>query len=329
MKDKRRIYAISVSALLTTVLFFTMFSGAAQAAGYPNKPITLVIPYDLGQGDTEARMFGKIFEKYIGQPVVGTNITGGSGGVGLQHVMQAEPDGYTIGFMSSTIAFGMAKGNIKIPPQNVEVLGSFNADWMGLFVPAKSPFRTFQELVTYAKEKPGELLIGGTNVASAHHSFLVTLCKDAGIEVQYVPYGGSTDTTLALLGGNLDGAVFSPNSIRQYMESDGVRLLVYSTKDRVEEFKDVPTGYELGYKHLDDMIQFRAYYTVPGVPEEILKVMDEAFKKAVYDPEYQKYLKENGLMTFYKNRKEFASYFVDFVETAKASFSEIGELPGK
>ena len=323
MKSKKMHGLICGVALLAGIAFPSFASVGFAAAEYPAKPITLVVPFGLGQGDTEARMFGRYFEKYIGQPVVATNITGGSGGVGMQHVMQAKPDGYTIGFMSSTMAFGMARGNIKFKPEQVQVIGSFNADWMGLFVPKNSPFKTFQEFAEYAKKHPGELLIGGTNVASAHHSFLVTLCKDAGIEVQYVPYSGSSDTTLSLLGGNLNGAVFSPNSIRQYMESDGVRLLVYSTKNRVEEFKDIPTGYELGYTHLNDMLQFRSYYTTPGVPEDVLKVMDEAFQKAAHDPEYHKYLEQHDLLPFYKNRSDFAAYLAEFVETAKASFAEI------
>ena len=326
MKSKEMRGLFCGMVLLAVALVFSSFVPVTFAASnYPSKPITLVIPYGLGSGDTEARIFGTVLEKYLGQPIVASNITGGSGSVGLQHVLRAKPDGYTIGFMSSSIAFGIARGNIKVKPENINVIGSYNADWMGVFVPSHSPFKTFEEMVAYAKKNPGKLLIGGTNVASAHHSFLVTLCKDAEIDMQYVPYGGASDTTLALLGKNLDGAVLSPNSIRQYMETDGVRLLVYSTKNRVEEFENIPTGYELGYKHLDDMLQFRAYYTTPGVPEDILKILDAAFEKAAQDPEYQKYLQTNDLLSFYKNRQEFAPYFAEFITIARDSFANMGQ----
>ncbi|MDY3867967.1 MAG: tripartite tricarboxylate transporter substrate binding protein [Pyramidobacter sp.] len=299
---------------------FSVFCGAAFADKYPSKPISLVVPYGPGSGDAEARMFAKVLEKYLGQPIVPSNFAGGGGAVGLNRVRQSRPDGYTIGFMSASIGYGMAQGNIKAAPDEIQVLGCFNGDWMGIFVPASSPFKTFAELVAYAKEKPGELLIGGTNVASAHHSFLMTLCNDAGIEVQYVPYTGANDTTLALLSGNVGAAVLYPNSVRQYMETDGVRLLTYSTRSRVEEFKDIPTAYEMGYKNVDDLMQFRGYFTSCGVSEEILAVIDSAMQKAVSDPVYQEYLKKNHLTPLYKDHAEFGDFYKKFVETAKASY---------
>ena len=295
-------------------------SGTAWAGEYPSKPLSLVIPYGPGSGDAEARMFAKVMEKYLGQPIIPSNFAGGAGAVGLNRVRQSRPDGYTIGFMSASIGYGMAQGNIKVAPEEIQVLGSFNGDWMGVFVPASSPFKTFQELVAHAKANPGSLLIGGTNVASAHHSFLMTLCRDASIEIQYVPYTGANDTTLALLSGNVDAAVLSPNSVRQYMETDGVRLLTYSTRHRVEEFKDIPTAYEMGYKDVDDLMQFRGYFTACGVPEEVLKVLDDAMQKAVNDPVYQEYMQKNHLSPLYKDHVSFAEFYKKFVETAKKSY---------
>ncbi|MDD5808063.1 MAG: tripartite tricarboxylate transporter substrate binding protein [Oscillospiraceae bacterium] len=296
-----------------------------EPAAFPGDgTVTMVVPFDPGSGDTEARMFAQYVSKYLGTTIVATNISGGGGGVGTQSVINSAADGYTYGFASASIAYGMANGNIDASPDDVQLLCTFNGDWMGVFVPKDSPFQSFEDLVAYAKNHPDELLVGGTNVGSAHHSFYVTLANDAGIECTYVPYGGANDTVLAFLGGELDAAVLSPSSIRQYMETDGVRLLTLSTKERVTEFPDVPTAYELGYKDVADIIQFRAYLAPAGVPEEVLEAYDKATEQAFNDPEYQQYLADNNLTPFYKNHAEAEEYFDQFVETAKVAASLMG-----
>lgn len=296
-----------------------------DAASFPgNETITMIVPFDPGSGDTEARMFAQYVSKYLGTTIVASNISGGGGGVGTQHVLSSAADGYTYGFASASIAYGMAFGNIAATPDDVQLLCTFNGDWMGIFVPSDSPFETFEDLVAYAKDQPDELLIGGTNVGSAHHCFYTTLANDAGISCTYVPYGGANDTVLALLGGELDAAVLSPASIRQYMETDGVRLLTVSTKERVSEFPEVPTAYELGYESVADIIQFRAYLVPAGVPEEVLDIYDKATEQAFNDPEYQKYLADNNLTPFYKNHVEAEEYFDQFIETAKTATTLMG-----
>lgn len=297
---------------------------STSSSDYPNGTITMIVPFDPGSGDTEARMFAQYVSKYLDTTIVASNISGGGGGVGTASVIQADPDGYTIGFMSASIAYGMANGNITATPDDIQPICTFNGDWMGIFVPADSPFDTFEDLVSYAQENPGELMVGGTNVGSAHHSFFVTLAHDAQIECTYVPYGGANDTVLALLGGELDAAVLSPSSIRQYMESDGVKLLTISTQERVEEFPDVPTAYELGYTDVANIIQFRGYFTTAGVPEEILDILDEATKQAFEDPEYQQYLSDNDLTPFYMGHTEATEYYNQFVETAKEALALMG-----
>lgn len=325
MKRKALLMLLVMAAVAAVFVGCSNNGGASgDQSNYPDGTITMIVPFNPGSGDTEARMFAQYVSKYLDATIVASNVAGGGGGVGTAKVAESEADGYTFGFASASIAYGMAQGNISVKPEEIQPLCTFNGDWMGIFVPADSPFETFTDLADYAKEHPEELMVGGTNVGSAHHSFYVTLANDAEISCTYVPYTGANDTVIALLGGQLDAAVLSPSSIRQYMESDGVRLLTISTKERVEEFPDVPTAYELGYTDVADIIQFRAYFTVAGVPEEILDKWDEATKKAFEDPEYQKYLADNNLTPFYKNHEEATEYFGQFVETAKDALALMG-----
>ena len=319
--------------LLSVMLVVTMFTialsvcvGGASAANYPTKPITLVIPFSPGgSGDIEPRVFARSLERVLGQPIIPTNMVGGSGALGLQHTMQAEPDGYTICFMSATIAFGMAHSNITYRPEEINVIGSFNADTMGIFVLKDSPFNTIEDLISYAKQNPERLLIGGTQAASAHHSLFLTLCNEADIEMQYVPFGGSGDTALAFLGGNLDGGIFSPAFMREYMESEGVRLLLYAAQEHDDDFEGVPIGKDLGFYMMDDLLQFRSYITTPGVPEEVMQIIDDAFEKAFNDPEYQKYLADLHITPFYQNRENFSNFLIGFVENVETILALIDE----
>ena len=319
--------------LLCIVLFLAMFTGmlptyadAASAVNYPTRPITLIVPFTTGSGDSAARMFARYLEKYLGQPIIPTNMPGGSGGVGLQHAMQAAPDGYTICFMSSTIAYGMAHGNIRYNPRDLNPICSFNSEALGIFVPKDSPFNTIEDFINYAKQHPGELVVGGTAIASAQHSFFITLLNEAGIDIEdihYVPYGGSDETVLAFIGGNHDAGVFAPNSIRQYMETEGVRCLLYGAIEHDDEFEGVPIGKDVGFPKIDDLLQFRAFLTTPGVPEEIMQILEEASEKAFNDPEYQQYLIDMRFTPFYKNRKDYADFLATFVENAEAVFAQM------
>lgn len=296
---------------------------AQQEDDFPNRPITLVIPFGLGSGDAEARAFARVMEKHIGQTIIPSNHEGGSGALGIGYLLAQPADGYTLSFMSATIAFGMASGNIPYSPEDIQPLGSFNADYIVLAVEKDSPFETFEDMVKYAKDNPGRLNVGGTNVNGAHHVFAISVFNDAEIEAQYVPYNGSNETLVALLGKNIDVMVTSPTTIRQHVEVGDIRILAVSTSERVEEFSDVPTLMELGLKSIDDFLNYRGYFVKPGIPEERLKVLDEAFEKTVNDPEYLEYLAEEKLMKFYKNREEYTKYFNNFTYNAKSVFEEL------
>ena len=142
--------------------------------------------------------------------------------------------------------------------------------------------------------------------------------KDADIKAQYIPYNGSNQTLVALLGKNLDVMVTSPSTIRQHVAVGDIRILAVSTSARVKEFPEVPTCKELGYETIDDFLNFRGYFVKPGTPEDVLKVLDEAFKKAYHDPEYQAFIEKEQLVLFYKGRPEVGEYFNKFVAQAEA-----------
>ena len=318
----KKLFCIVLSVTMITCMFLVC-ADRASAATYPTKPVTLIIPFSSGTADTEARIFGRMLEKYLGQTIVPSNITGGSGAVGLEHTMQADPDGYTICFMSASVAMSMAHGSIKYKPNDLNVIGSFHAEAIGFYVPKDSPFKSIEELVNYAKQNPGELNVGGVNVASALHSFFLTLCSEAGVEMNYISYAGSNEVLTAFLGGNLNASLSSPNMMRGYMETGDARFLIYGSPEHDPEYEGVPIGKDVGYGRIDDLMQFRSYVTTPGVPEEVMQIIDEAFEKAFNDPEYQKHLVDINLIPFYKNRKDFLTFLTAYVENAETILANV------
>ncbi len=316
--------SVVFAVFVMSVLFLgAPFSGVSKSVAaeaekdFPSKPVTLVIPYGLGSGDAEARTFGRVMEKHLGKTMVPSNHEGGSGALGITYLLGQPADGYTVGFMSATIAFGMASGNLKFASTDIQPLGTFNADYLCLAVFKESPFQTLGDLVEFARSKPGYLNVGGTNVNGAHHVFANLFFGDAGIEAQYIPYSGSNQSLVALLGKNIDVMVTSPSTIRQHVAVGDIRILAVSTSERVKEYPDVPTCKEFGFDSINDFLNFRGYFVKPGIPESTLQVLDEAFKKAVSDPEYLAYLEKEQLVPFYKNRVEITAYFNNFVDQAK------------
>jgi len=318
MKKFQRIFMGFAIFALLFASFGVSPSLASNGDKFPNRPVTLVIPYGLGSGDHEARTFGRIMEKHLGVTMVPSNHEGGSGAIGVGYLLAQPADGYAVSFMSATIAFGMASGNLKFAATDIQPLGTFNADYLCFAVEKDSPFKTLDDMVKFAKEKPGYMNVGGTNVNGAHHVFANLFFKDADIKAQYIPYNGSNQTLVALLGKNLDVMVTSPSTIRQHVAVGDIRILAVSTSARVTEFPEVPTCKELGYETIDDFLNFRGYFVKPGTPEDVLKVLDEAFKKAYHDPEYQAFIEKEQLVPFYKGRPEVGEYFNKFVAQAEA-----------
>ncbi len=170
----------------------------------------MVIPYGLGSGDHEARTFGRIMEKHLGVTMVPSN-----------HEGALAPSASAIFFPSPRTDMPCPscrrpspsewpRGTSSLRPPISSLPSAPSTPTISLAVEKDSPFKTLDDMVKFAKEKPGYMNVGGTNVNGAHHVFANLFFKDADIKAQYIPYNGSNQTLVALLGKNLDVMVTSP-----------------------------------------------------------------------------------------------------------------------
>jgi tripartite-type tricarboxylate transporter receptor subunit TctC len=274
----------SLTVILTIVL--TLALGAATAlAGFPEKPIQLLIPFGAGgSADLLGRAIAKAAEKALGQPVVAVNKPGGGGAVMYTALKNSKPDGYTVGWSSSGLMTVTNIGNVPFKYTAFNNLCRVGFSAMPIAVRADAPWKSFKEMVEYAKANPMKIKIGNAGTGSGTHLTAVMATSAAGIKVVHVPLGAKRRVP-SLLGGEVEAiCVPLPEAAPQAM-ADKVRILAMSTKERDAKFKDVPTFIELGYDVEMDL--FRGLAVPAEVPAEVAAKLTEAFLKAVKDETFK------------------------------------------
>jgi tripartite-type tricarboxylate transporter receptor subunit TctC len=282
----------------------------AQAQDYPTKPIDLVIPFSPGSGaDTFARTLIQAAEPVLGQTVVPVNKAGGGTAIGVAYSLAQPADGYTLFSQSTTLVQGLAAGQWPVKAEDIQPVARINADYKTLVVPKNSPFKTYEEFRDAAKANPGGLKVGGVGAKSWSSAFVNKVSKNDGIEVTYVPYDGGSNVVSAVLGENLDAAVVTSSNVNAQVDSGDLRMLAQSMGERVEDRPDVPTFKELGHANIDGDVLWRGVFTRAGTPEPVLQKLSDAFAKALEDPKWQDYMKQERQQKAFMPYKEFDAYF--------------------
>ena len=272
-----------IGLLVITVIF--TFGCLANAQEFPKKPISFVILYPAGGStDLPARALANATKKYLGQPVICENKSGGGGTVGPSLVISRPPDGYTIGISSNnaTIAYYMGKLNFNPLTDQTNII-RYTSHVFGMVVRSDSPWKTIQEFVRYAKENPGKVTYGTGGVGTLSHLAMEDLSMMTGIKLVHMPFKGGAESNAALLGGHID-AISDSTSWVPMVDAGKFRLLVTYEPQRMARYPNVPTLKEAGYDRV---------YTSPlfiigpkGIPKSIVTKLHDAFKKALDDPDY-------------------------------------------
>lgn len=275
----KTIGAIAASAM-TTVLTL----GAVQAQeDYPSRPITLIIPAGAGGShDLTARAFTSVANQYLGQPIVVELRPGGGGAIGSEEVAQAEPDGYTLLFggpnWSSTLPAveGRSRG-----PDDLEAVCRINYSPVMVAARLDAPYQTFDEMIAWAKENPGELVFGNAGPWSQADLTWKQISEITGIETRSVPHDGGGPSTVALLGGHVDVAINPTTTFFTYLQSGQIRPLAILDDERDPNFPDVPTAKELGVDVTYNL--WRGVLAPKGTPEEVIQELSDACGEMVQD----------------------------------------------
>ncbi len=280
------------------VLFCSRFSMAAEPS-FPTKPIEIVIGYAPGAGtDLGARMIAEQSKKWLGQDVVCVNKPGGAGRVAMTLISKAKPDGYTLssGTDSSIIVAPNLEEVPYKPLEDFTFLSQFGTLNFGVTVLQNSPFKTFKELVEFARANPDKVTLGTTGVNSSEHVAFQTLALMENLKIRLVPFAGAAPTMTALLGGHVMAAVPASSGFASHVKANTVRLLAMLGETRLEDYPDIPTLKEIGYPEL----VFQSWYMLSGpknIEKAVARKLEEAFGKAIESPEFIKVAKDLQIYT--------------------------------
>jgi len=272
------------------VLFIVMFlvglctlvAPVAHAQKYPDRPIQLVIPYVAGAtGDITARMLAEELEKILGTKVIPINKPGASAVLGTDVVVRSKKDGYTLLYAGASALVYAPVSNPEIvhydPFKDVEPLGFHYFFPQTITVRSDSPWKTFPELVDYAKKNPGKLRVSTIGVGSTPHFILEMIMSITGTQFTHVPFEGGETVMTALLGGHVEVTCDGFAKVKPHADAGKMRVLLITNK--MPAFPEIPTITELGYKQSLFATWF-ALYAPAGIPEEVRKILVPAIEKA-------------------------------------------------
>jgi len=319
-------WVLVVVGLLIVVCGVSMATSSAQAQPYPNRPIQFIIPIPAGGGgDVNARILIEELGKILGTQVVAVNKPGAADTLGTDAIAKSKKDGYTIGYTGSAALVAARIMN----PENVHYDSIKDFDHLGLHVyfplslavQASSPWKTFAELVDYAKKNPGKIRVSTIGFGGMSHLNVELLQSLTGIQLTHIPFKGGEAVTAALLGGHVEASADAIGKFMPHVEAGKLRVLVSSRKFSL--FPNVPTMKELGYK--EDLFSSWFSLTAPaGIPEEAKRILIPAVEKSMNQPESKSKVENRGYIVDYKSPEELVKIIERDYETIRALAIKLG-----
>ena len=284
-------------AILVGIALFAAANGL-QAQAWPSKPIRLIAPFPPGSSiDIIARLIADPMGQALGTTVVIENKPGAGGNLGVDAVVKAPKDGYTIGIGArGPLAINpfLVDGMPYDPVKDVAAIAVFGSSAIALWVRAEEPAKTLQEFIARAKAQPGKLNYASDGVGTTNHLGGEALKSAAGVDIVHVPYKGTQEALTALLQGDVQ--VFPgglPPLVGQW-KAGKIRPLATAMKSRDPQLPDVPTTGEAGLVGAE-MFAWFAMFAPAGTPPDVLAKIREALGVALAKPEVKDRLVSLGI----------------------------------
>jgi len=276
----------------TFALLWAVVGGAAAQGVFPERPITLVVPFGPGGiADLTARTVAQAMSVSLKQPIVVDNKPSAGSIVGSTAVAQAASDGYTLLLMSNANAVSASLFK-KLPfdvTQAFAPIGTLGVFDLALFVNADSRFKSVAELVADAKARPGKLTLGTIAVGSTQHLSAELFKTRAGIDVLVVPYKGSPAVLTALRAGEIDAAFEILGPMLPQLQAKAVRALAVTSDKRFAALPDVPTMGQAGVANYS-VASWNALAAPAKTPQPVIDRLNAAANEALKLPAVQERL---------------------------------------
>jgi len=308
----------------TAAMAAVAFAAGAAAQSFPSRPVTLICPWPPGGGtDLHLRKLAEVASRYLGQPVVVENRPGGSGMNGPSIMAKtAKPDGYTLSQLAISAYRVPYMQKVDWDPlADFSYVIGVSGYTFGIVVKSDSPFKTFNDLLDYARANPGKLSYGTPGSGTSLHLAMEEIGAKAGVQFLHVPFKGQADSAQALMGGHIMAQVDSTGWGRM-VDAGTFRLLATLGERRTRW--NAPTVKELGV----DTVSNSPYGLVgpKGMAPEVVKRLHDAFKLAIDDPEHLKMLQQLDQLYWYKSSADYAQWAAETYKAERATIERAGLL---
>lgn len=290
-------------------------------AEYPERPINMIVAYSAGGGtDIAARTLAPFIEKHLGgdASIVVLNKPGAGGEIGFTELSQAEPDGYTIGFINTPNLLTIPiQRKARYSLESLTPIANVIDDPDAFSFLPSSGIKTIEDLIAYAKEHPGEVTYGTTGLGSDDHLSALEFERITGVQLKHIPFPGNADVRTAVLGGHVMMASMNISETMADVEEGSLHALGQMATERWEGAAEIPTFQEQGYDIV--MGSMRGIGAPANLPEDIANKLEAAVKAAVEDPEFQEKAKQQHLALSFLDSEAYLAE----LQALDATFEEL------
>ena len=324
-RDGKRGIGIGILLLLTGLVL--CFPFPLPAADYPNKPISLIVPYASGgASDMVARALAKVAPKYFPVSMVVINAAGGAGIAGRVQVVNAKPDGYTV-------LFGYGSGEDLVTPHTTKLpydqfkdiapVCQITIASLVIVVPSSNPAKNLKEFVAWAKNQKREITGAVSTKGASVDITMQALLKVAGIKGKTIPFRGGGEAVTTVLGKHTDFAGAVPAEVLSHVKAGRLRILAVSLPERDPSIPEIPTFEEEGYD-LWTMGAIRGIGVPKATPDAVIDYLESSFKKVTQDPEFHALMKDIAHPLLFRDRKVFMKNMQDGFDTYGRLIDSLG-----
>lgn len=286
---------------LLLVCLLNLEDKALAAARYPVKPITFIVPLEAGaDGDIIVRPLCQKMSDILGKPLVIVNKPGAGNVIGNLEIYHAKPDGYVIGIGMAAMLTTKFTGASPVNYPDYTLLGTFYRMSAAVFGSTKTtrPFKTIEEVITFAKAHPGELSIASSAIGSSLWVAAMSFISGTGIKANLIPQPGAGSLAIIqVAGGHSDLAVTHLPTAKSQLDAGNIRFLAILGDERAPGYENIPLLKNVGYDISWDSFGFLV--GPPKMPKDVTDRLINAFEVAANDPGYHKFLRDRFVDPFY------------------------------
>ena len=304
----------------SAVLLLPVLAAApAAAVDFPTRPITLIVPWPAGGGgDQHMRALAQTTNKHLKYPIQIENRPGASGLAGPAGMAaSAKPDGYTICQIVLTVFRAPHMQKVTFDPlKDFTYIVHTSGYTIGSFVKASSPFKTIKDVIAFARENPAKLTYGTPGAGTTNHLTFAQIALKEGVNATHVPFRGESEMYAAVLGEHVMVGV-GTGGVGALVDAGEMRWLHTYGRERTKRWPNVPTAREEGY----DLVAESPYGIAgqKGMDPAVVKILHDAFKKGLYEPEHLAFLERQTQPLLYMDSETYTRF-------AAQQVKEQGEL---